>query len=296
MMFHQNSLVRSILPLCFLLLLIGLSQAEQRIIPLYEGKPPGSESWTYQEQESKENVFQTRLIYNVTEPSLTVLSPSNPNGTSLIVCPGGGFHCLSIDSEGLEVAQWLVEKGVTCFVLKYRLVECKTNDPGLELLTKGEWPKEEVEAIVKLATADGLRAIEYVRSNAEELGVDPQRIGIIGFSAGGTLAVSAALTCTTKSRPNFIAPIYAKYDWALNQSQVPSDAPPIFLLAATDDQLGLAADSVQIYQDWLAAKKPAELHLYADGGHGFGMRRQNLPSDRWIELFAAWMKTRGLID
>ena len=118
----------------------------------------------------------------------------------------------------------------------------------------------------------------------------------MGFSAGGTLAVSVAYSCEGESRPDFLAPIYAQYDWALKKQVVPQDAPPIFLLAATNDQLGLAQHSVRIYQDWIAAKKSAELHLYAQGGHGFGMRTQSLPTDRWIELFADWMQVQGLVE
>lgn len=293
---QPSRIPRLLLSLSFLLCAIDMCWAEQQVISLYEGKPSGSETWTYPEKESTKNIFQTRLVYNVSEPSLTVFQPKQPNGTALIICPGGGFHCLSIDSEGHEVAKWFAKKGVTCFVLKYRLVECKTNDPGLELLSKVNWPEEEVTEIVTLATADGLTAIEHVRRNAKELSIDPQRIGMIGFSAGGTLAVSVAYNGTSDTRPDFLAPIYAKYDWVVDRSEVPDDLPPIFLLAATDDQLGLAADSVEIYQKWLAAKKPAELHLYAQGGHGFGMRKQKFPSDRWIELFATWMESRGLMD
>ena len=269
--------------------------AENRVISLYEGKPPGSESWTQTEAENTKNLWRTRLIYNVVEPTMTVFPAAEPNGTAMIICPGGGFHCLSIDSEGNQVADWLTEKGVTCFVLRYRLVECKTDNPALELLQKRNWPEEEIEAIVRMATADGLEAIKYVRTNAESLGVDPDKIGMIGFSAGGTLAVSVAYECDDESRPNFLASIYAQYDWALKTPQVPEAAPPIFILAATNDQLGLAAHSVRIYEDWTQAKKSAELHLYAKGGHGFGMRKQNLPSDEWPQPFYTWLVAQGYV-
>ena len=95
--------------------------------------------------------------------------------------------------------------------------------------------------------------------------------------------------------PDFAAPIYLQYDWT-TKGAVPADAPPIFLLAATDDQLGLAPHSVRLYTDWTAAKKPAELHLYSKGGHGFGMRKQGLPSDRWIDLFTDWLGVQGLLN
>jgi acetyl esterase/lipase len=274
----------------------GTSAAQDRIINLYDGLPPGSENWTYQQKESLKNMFQTRLIYNVTQPTLAVFTPSKPNGTALIICPGGGFHCLAMDSEGYEVAKWLVEKGVTCFVLKYRTVECKTEHPAMELLHKGQTIEKVIEPIVKLAMEDGFQAMRYVRTNAKELGISPDRIGMLGFSAGGTLAVSVAYNCEQDTRPNFLAPIYAQYDWALKKQEVPEEAPPIFVLAASNDQLGLAPHSVRLYQDWTAAKRPAELHLYEKGGHGFGMRKQNLPSDQWTDRFSDWMQLKGFLD
>jgi acetyl esterase/lipase len=279
-----------------ILAMYGTSCGEERVIFLYQGKPPGSELWTHQEKESKTNLFKTQLVYNVTKPSLTMFAPKEPNGTALIICPGGAFHCLSIDSEGNDVAKWLTEEGVTCFVLKYRLVECKTDDPALELLSKGKSVEQHVGPVVKLAMEDGLQAIRHVRTHAKELGVNPKRIGLMGFSAGGTLAVSVAYNYAKESRPDYLVPIYAQYDWALKKQDVPEDAPPIFILAATDDQLVLAENSVRLNQDWISAKQPAELHLYAKGGHGFGMRRQNLPTDQWIERFADWMKVQGLVD
>jgi acetyl esterase/lipase len=152
-----------------------------------------------------------------------------------------------------------------------------------------------VAPIVKLALADGNAAIGYVRKHAAEFGVNPERIGIIGFSAGGTVAVSVAMNYTAETRPDFAAPIYPAYNWAIKGSGVPADAPPAFILAASDDPLGLAPQSVAIYQDWIAAGKPAELHLYSKGGHGFGMRQQHQPSDHWIERFADWLDVQGLL-
>jgi acetyl esterase/lipase len=178
--------------------------------------------------------------------------------------------------------------------LKYRLVECKTDDPTREIMTRG--PLEKAAApVVPLAVADGNAAIGYVRKHAAEFGVSPKRVGIIGFSAGGTVAVSVAMNYTPETRPDFTAPIYPAYILAIRGGGVPTDAPPAFILAASDDPLGLAPQSVQIYQDWIAAGKTAELHLYSRGGHGFGMREQHLPSDRWIERFADWLDVQGLL-
>lgn len=276
--------------------LATLPLTAQETIRLYDGKAPGSESWTHSEKENTQNLWNTRVVFNVVDPTLSVFkpAPAQANGTAVVICPGGAFFALSIDSEGNDVARWLVEKGVTCFVLKYRLVECKTDDPTREVSTRG--PLDQVvKPIIPLAMADGLAAIGHVRKNAARYGVKPNRIGIIGFSAGGTVASSVAFNFTPETRPDFAAPIYLAYGWTLKDKGVPADAPPLFVLAATDDQLQLAPHSVQIYQDWVKAGKPAELHLYSKGGHGFGMRKQNLPSDRWIQLFADWLDMQGFM-
>jgi acetyl esterase/lipase len=270
--------------------------AQEKVVRLYDGPAPGSEDSKQTEQENRTNLWQTRVVFNVANPTLTIFKPEEgkANGTAVVICPGGAFFALSIDSEGFDVARWLKTKGVTCFVLKYRLVECKTDDPTREVMSRG--PLDEVVApIVKLALADGQAAIGYVRKHAGEFGVNPERIGIIGFSAGGTVAVSVAMNYTTETRPNFVAPIYPAYNWAIKGSGVPADAPPAFILAASDDPLGLAPQSVTIYQEWIAAGKAAELHLYVKGGHGFGMRQQHLPSDHWIERFADWLDEQGLL-
>ncbi len=268
--------------------------AQDKVIRLYDGPAPGSESWKHQEKENRTNLWNTRVVFNVVNPTLTVFAPDPAKavGTAVIICPGGAFFALSIDSEGNDVARWLAARGVTGFVLKYRLVKCDTDDPTREVMTKGPSFAELVAPIVKLAMADGQTAVRYVRQHAAEYGVKPDRIGLIGFSAGGTLVTSVAYNYSTETRPDFVAPIYPAYDLAI-KAEVPADAPPMFILAATDDQLGLAPNSVRLYTDWTAAKKSAELHLYAKGGHGFGMRKQDLPSDRWIERFADWLEVQG---
>jgi len=275
------------------------ASAREKVIRLYDGPAPGSENWKQTEQENRTNLWNTRVVFNVANPTLTVFQPEagKANGTAVVICPGGAFFALAIDSEGFDVARWLNTKGVTCFVLKYRLVECKTDDPTREVASRGPLDALAgvVAPIVKLALADGNAAIGYVRQHAAEFGVNPERIGIIGFSAGGTLAVSVAMNYTAETRPNFVAPIYPAYEWAIKGNGVPADAPPAFLLAASDDPLGLAPQSVTIYQQWIAAGKPAELHLYSKGGHGFGMRQQHLPSDHWIERFADWLDMQGLL-
>jgi acetyl esterase/lipase len=273
-------------------------QAPTKVIRLYDGAAPGSESWTHHEQEHFSPGWQTQVVFNVVDPTLTLFSPdpATANGTAIVICPGGGFHGLSINSEGFDVARWLTKKGVTCFVLKYRLVECQTDDPAQELMGKrGPDMDEACAPVIPLALADGLKAIDYVRQHAGEYNINPQRIGIIGFSAGGTVTASVGYSYTAATRPDFVAPIYLQYDWVI-RSGVPADAPPLFILAATDDQIGLAPHSVRLYTDWTDAGKSAELHLYATGGHGFGMRTQNLPADRWIELFGDWLGVQGFVN
>ena len=148
--------------------------------------------------------------------------------------------------------------------------------------------------VVPLAVSDAFAAISHVRQNAKEYGVAPNRIGFMGFSAGGTVTASVAFQFAADTRPDFVAPISA-YLGAVKPGDVPKDAPPMFLVAATDDQLGLAPDSVKLYSQWAASKKTAELHLYAKGGHGFGMRKQNLPTDHWIERFGEWLAMQGML-
>jgi acetyl esterase/lipase len=281
-------------------LLITLAGAvnAQKVIRLYPGAAPGSEKWTHQEKEYFSPIFNTQVVTNVSQPTLTAYLPAtaNANGTSVIICPGGGFHALSINSEGVEVAKWLNAKGVAAFVLKYRLVP--TGEDGVqELMAKiGNRKKMEEDnaLVVPMAAADGLAAVSYVRRHAAEFGISPNRIGLMGFSAGGTVTALVAFQYTAESRPDFIAPIYP-YLGAIKEAAMPKDAPPMFVAAATDDQLGLAPDSLSIYGKWIGEKKSAELHLYSKGGHGFGMRKQNLPSDQWIDRFGDWLQVQGLL-
>jgi acetyl esterase/lipase len=272
--------------------------AQQKVIPLYNGSAPGSENWNWSEAVNDSNIFKTKLVYNVSRPSLTVFMPdaSVANGTAVVICPGGGFHMLSINTEGFDVAKWLVKKGVTCFVLKYRLVHSLTNDPAQEWVS-GFGKKEAQQrdsVVIPLSIEDGKSAIAYVRKHAAEFGVDVNKIGIIGFSAGGTVAASAAYNYSAENKPDFVAPIYAYMPPQL-QGTIAQDAPPMFLVAASDDQLGLTSHSVDLYTKWLASKHSAELHLYSKGGHGFGMKVQHLPSDSWIERFGDWLTLNSYI-
>ena len=264
-------------------------------IPLYPDAAPGSEDWTHEEMTYHSDIFQTRVVTNVSRPTLEAFLPENGNGAAVVIAPGGGFHALSIDSEGNDVARWLNERGVAAFVLRYRLVP-GGKDAVAELVSKKpKRAQQDMAEVAPLAGADGLEAMRLVHAQAEDFGIDSGRIGFMGFSAGGTVAMLVASGYDSENRPAFVAPIYASTR-ALPAWAVPEDAPPMFLVAATDDQLGLASESIRIYERWLDAGVPVEMHLYAEGGHGFGMRTQNLPSDSWIERFGDWLKASGFTE
>jgi len=279
--------------LCAVVFLAPLAAA-QETIPLYAGTTPES----YPEKAYFSKAWNTAVVSNVTRPTLTVFKPSAEarNGSAVVICPGGGFMALSIDSEGNEVAKYLAARGVTAFVLKYRLAHTgeDATEEFVALYADKQKFREMLEKVEPLAAADGLAAVAYVRQHAADWGVSPERVGIIGFSAGGGVTAEVAFHYAREGRPAFVAPIYAGGD-TTKDAAVPADAPPMFIAAATDDQLGLAPRSVALYEKWTGAHKSAELHLYAKGGHGFGMSKQNLPTDHWIDRFAEWLELQGFL-
>ncbi len=282
--------------LTFIALIIAIySHAQQTEIQLYNGAAPGSEKWTWSEQIINAN--GTVLVVDVAKPTLTPFIPEKPNGTAIIVAPGGAFHILSIESEGNQVAKKLNERGITVFVLKYRLVHSDPSKPENSLMTlmstRNFKKLDSINApVVKLALQDGLTAMSYVRGHSKEYKIDPNKIGFMGFSAGGTVTMSVVYSAKEESRPNFVAPIYL-YEKAVIGSTVPTVKTPIFIVAASDDELGLANHSVNIYSKWFDANQPAELHMYERGGHGFGMNKKNLPTDSWIDRFTDWLSLHG---
>ena len=240
--------------------LVITARAQEKPIALYNGPAPGSEKWTWDERVIKAG--DMTVVLDVSKPVLIPFIPSKPNGTAIIIAPGGAFHALAIDHEGTKVAQWLNEKGITAFVLKYRLSHDDPAHPEnnfVTLLQSKNFRKLDSinAAVVPLAMQDGLTAMKYVRDHAKTYSIDPSKIGFMGFSAGGTVTMSVVYNATDENRPNFVAPIYA-YQGAIIGSQVPKVRTPIFIAAASDDDLGLAPHSVQIYEKWLDAKQPAE--------------------------------------
>jgi acetyl esterase/lipase len=288
----KTSLIRAL----SLILLLTTLAAAQEVIPLYTASPPGSTQGDYPEKQYFSKLWNTEVVFNVTKPTLTVFRPSaeSRNGTALVICPGGGFMALSINSEGIDVAKYMAAKGVTSFVLKYRLAH--TGDDATQEFTAlyqdQKKIRETVGPVVPLAVTDGLAAVTYVRKHASEWGVSPDRVGIIGFSAGGRVVSGVAFRYAPEGRPAFVAPIYTGGEIS-KDVPVPDDAPPMFLAAATDDQLGLVPSSLALYERWMNAHKSVELHIYAKGGHGFGMHKQNIPTDHWIERFTDWMDLEG---
>jgi len=270
----------------------------QEIIPLYNSTPPGSAAESYPEKQYFSKSWNTEVVANVTKPSLTVFKPlpEQKNGTAAVVVPGGGFMALSINSEGVDVAKYLAAKGVTAFVLKYRIAHTGGDATEEFAALYGDKAKfsETIGKVIPLSIADGVAAVTYIRKHAAELGVSPDRVGIIGFSAGGTVTMGVAYQYAPEGRPAFVAPIYAAAG-RLKELPVPADAPPMFIAAATDDNLGLAPDSVALYEKWTAARKSVELHMYAKGGHGFGMHQNNIPTDHWIDRFADWLDLEGFL-
>ncbi len=277
-----------------LLFFIALSTVSiahaQQVIPLYPGKAPGSENWTWKERDIDGGV--TKM--DVTEPTLTAFLPANPNGIAVIIAPGGAFHFLAFKDEGIAVAKRLNEKGIMAFVLKYRLVHEDPAHPYLAKMFSGTFENatrimDSTSApVLPLMLQDGLTAVKFVRENAAKYKIDPTKIGFMGFSAGGTVTMSVVCNATDESRPNFAAPIYG-YEPLVIRGEVPTARTPLFVCAASDDVGVQPSNSIQFYSRWLEAKQPVELHMYAKGGHGFHTKKQNLAVDTWFERFFDWL-------
>ncbi|MEO9032888.1 MAG: alpha/beta hydrolase [Ginsengibacter sp.] len=289
----------------FLLLPVTLFAQSVEEMNLYPGAIPDSKRSSVTEHISFSN-GQVR-ISDVVTPTLTRFTPVNPNGTSVIICPGGGYARLAIDHEGVEVAKEFNKQGITAFVLKYRL-------PGDSIMIdKTIGPLE-----------DAQQAIRIVRTKAIAWGLNPNKIGIMGFSAGGHLASTAAthfnsiadktVKDTTSVRPDFVMLIYAVISFNdsithkgskdnligkspskelvekfSNELQVTKDSPPAFLVQAGDDHTVPVENSIRYYEACLKNHVPVEMHLYPNGGHGFGLHNKTT-DDEWFERLLNWMK------
>jgi acetyl esterase/lipase len=271
------------------------------VIPLYpKGAVPSLGVPEIREMEGKTDHV---LLRNVSEPLLELFrpAPGQANGTAVIVAPGGGFVGLQYSAEGTAVARRLAQHGVTAFVLKYRTILSPADSPMPEVHMKemdvivaraksgspAEVPRFAGEAH---AVEDGVRALEIVRARAHEWGLDPKRVGVVGFSAGAFLAADLAIVGKGQPRPDFVGLIYGGVRYP-----VPADASPAFIAGAADDQFQ-PNDPLLLYTAWQRAGVPAELHLYERGGHGFGLDTKGTTSDHWLDELVWWLEARGLLD
>lgn len=284
----------------------------QQTIPLYNGPVPNSKAYTTEEWWEPQDDGDT-IVHYISQPTLTIFLPdkSRANGTAVIICPGGGYWINSIVKEGFAVARKFNEWGVAAFVLKYRI----PNDSSM--MDKSIGPLQ-----------DAQRAIQLVRMHAGEWKVDPDKIGIMGFSAGGHLASTAATHFNhnyisneknINLRPDFAILIYPVIsfqndiahtgsrdqligkdaskemtDSFSNELQVNDRTPPSFLVQATDDDVVPVMNSIVFYEALIKYKIPAEMHLYKSGGHGFGMNNPTT-NDQWMEQCRNWMKSMKLL-
>lgn len=238
-------------------------------------------------------------VRNVVQPTLTPVLPVGPSsGASVIIAPGGGFNSLSMENEGWLVARWLANHGIAAFVLKYRLVATPKGLPVYQdefnRMIRGEKVSFSTPAgTPPEALADGLAALRHVRSNAASYKIDPNRIGFMGFSAGGSLTRSV-IENAGKDMPAFAAPVYTRMG---PMAEVPANAPPLFAMIAGDDfLLPPPSEGFGLIESWRMAKKPVEFHLIANGGHGFGYGRAGTASEGWLNIFHDWLEVSGFLE
>ena len=245
------------------------------------------------EVEKKGYLTDKNNFQNISIPTIQVFLPrGNLNTkTAMIICPGGGMRANAIHHQGFDVAKAQSKKGISAFVLKYRLVP-------IHLIGKNEGldhPYSKEKKQLAYGHLDALNAIAHVRENALKYEINPDKIGIMGFSAGGAVTMEATYKSSEKNRPNFIAPIYP---WMkiVDDQEPPAYGPPIFIVCTTEDALKLAIPSAEIYTDWAEKNYISELHLYHHGKHGFGMRKTNYPVDNWFDNMVDWIDAIGMLN
>jgi acetyl esterase/lipase len=267
------------------------------VVDVWPGQAPG-ESGKIGEEKMEES-GNVKRISNVTHPTLTVFRPAKDKdtGAAVVIAPGGGYNILAWDLEGTEVADWLNSIGVTGIVLKYRIPR------------RPDSPKDQAPPQAQM---DAQRAISLVRSKAKDWGIDPRRIGMLGFSAGGHLTAWTSTNFDKRSyeatdaadkescRPDFTVLVYPAYlankdrTGLVPEIRVTKETPPTFFAHAEDDPV-TAESTILMYQALKKEKVPAEMHVYARGGHGFGLRNSDNPCSHWPERCAEWMKAQGLL-
>ncbi|WP_449428079.1 alpha/beta hydrolase [Rhodanobacter umsongensis] len=279
-------------------------------IPIWPGTAPdlqpvpGPET-TNRETKNLIGGLPVTALTNVTRPTMTVYAPQGKNtGAAVVVIPGGGFQILAIDLEGTDVCDWLTSRGITCVLLKYRV-------PSVPYVWQTDSRPHNLSLSVP-SLQDVQRTMRLVRFHAAQWRVDPHRIGVLGFSAGGFLVAEISTNFERRlyppvdaadkesARPDFAMPIYpghlATDDGKLNPHvPVSGKTPPTFLVQAEDDYVDGVNQSLVYYAALAKAHVPAEMHLYAHGGHAFGLRPTPNPITRWPALAETWLGTIGMI-
>ena len=249
-------------------------------------------------QESWHSQYGSKFARNVTVATLTPFlpDPAKANGTAVVVTPGGGFRTLSMENEGYDVARALNEHGVAAFVLKYRLNQTPASleefarpaAPGAGAPPRRPTPGQRMAGLAP-QIEDSRAAFALIRNRAEEWGIDPDRIGMVGFSAGAMLTMATAIA-GEEAKPAFLGDIYGP----LTAMDVPDYKPPLFIALAADDPLFPETD-FGLIKAWKDAKVPVEFHYYEQGGHGFGMYPKETTSTGWFDAFVAWMTMHGWV-
>jgi len=314
---HGEELPVQSRPVCWPSVFVGLllvcpimGAKEPPVVPVWPEVVPGDYGTIGPERvraPSEAPTKDAKWITGVTKPTITIFRPATDKstGAAILICPGGGYWNLAWDLEGEEVAAWLNTVGVTALVLKYR-VPRRAGQP------------EPLPAPGPLL--DAQRAISLVRSRATEWGIDPKRLGILGFSAGGHLAIATATHFDQRGyepideidriscRPDFAVAVYPGYlieqhpagveinkDVLAPYIRIPKGTPPVFLLHASDDTVAGVENSLVMCLALKRANVATELHVYAQGGHGFGVRKSSLPGSTWTDLCIAWLQGQGLL-
>ncbi len=295
------------MPICATALLAANLAAAQQELRLWPDEAPGSETWSLPETVTTTPAGE-RIVRNVSEPTLTVYlpEPSRAAGTAVVIAPGGALRVLAIDNEGAKVAEWLNGLGIAAFVLKYRTLQMAEQPaappptrspppprPELEIRNANANPAPDdarLTEVLQMGIADAQQALRLVRHNSQAWHVDPTRVGIMGFSAGGGVAIGTALAVHSDASPDFLASLYGP---SLMDVHVPNDAPPLFI-AVGNAHFNVTNGCLALFAAWKAAGKPAEIHVYDQVSSGFGMTRRGLPVDGWTDRFHEWLVARAL--